>query len=75
MAAPDPPLAPSPTDGPPAPLRVGDYEVRWDAGQKLYRIWNTITATWASRPGFSSERVAQAVAEGLSTPIPRAHRT
>ena len=44
------------------------YEVRWDEGQRLFRVWNPVASVWVSAPGFSDERIARVVAEGLSHP-------
>ena len=49
------------------------YEVRWDEGQRLFRVWNPLASAWVSAPGFSDERIARVVAEGLSSP-PQARR-
>ena len=49
------------------------YEVRWDEGQRLFRVWNPVSNAWISVPGFSEERIAKVVAEGLSSP-PQARR-
>ena len=49
------------------------YEVRWDEGQKLFRVWNPVANAWVSAPGFADERIAKVVAEGLSHP-PQARR-
>ena len=49
------------------------YEVRWDEGQRLFRVWNPMANAWVSAPGFSDERIARVVAEGLSKP-PQARR-
>ena len=44
------------------------YEVRWDDGQRLFRVWNPATNMWVSRPGFADERIARVVAGSLGTP-------
>ena len=57
---------------PAARTEVG-YEVRWDEGQKLFRVWNPVSNMWVSAPGFADERIAKVVAEGLTNP-PQARR-
>ena len=47
------------------------YEVRWDEKSKLFRVWNNGAECWAPRPGFSSQRVAEAVADSLAAPPPK----
>ena len=49
------------------------YEVRWDEAQRLFRVWNPVSNMWVSAPGFSDERIARVVADGLSSP-PQARR-
>ena len=49
------------------PVELG-YEVRWDEGQKLFRVWNPATNMWVSRPGFADERIARVVAGSLGAP-------
>ena len=56
-----------PTSGASAKAESG-YEVRWDEAQKLFRVWNPVLNAWASRPGFSDQRIAQVVADSLGTP-------
>jgi hypothetical protein len=65
-------VAPTPSAG----GVTGDdaYVVRWHEGQKLHRVWNQSSSAWARCPGFTDERVAQAVADSLSAPSARAGR-
>ena len=44
------------------------FEARWDERNRLFRVWNNESEAWASVPGFTDERVAQAVAQSLTAP-------
>ncbi len=54
-----------------APTAEEPYEVRWDEKSKLFCVWNNGAECWAPRPGFSSQRVAEAVADSLAAPPPK----
>ena len=53
---------------PTPPLAGPAFEVRWDEGTRLFRVWNTAVEGWAHVPGFTDERVARAVAASLLAP-------